>query len=60
MKKHDYLALALAAVILAIIVAISPKVETVADEATIGTYGIDSTGLTRSAGKLPEQEYPAY
>ena len=60
MKKHDYFALALAAVILAIIIAISPRVETIADEAIIGPYGIDATGLTRSAGKLPEIEYPAY
>jgi hypothetical protein len=60
MKKHDYLALALAAVILAIILAISPKVETIADEATIATLGIDTSGLTRNAGRLPDQEYPAY
>lgn len=60
MKKHDYLALAFAAVILAIIFAIAPKVETIADEAFIGPYSIDTTGLTRNAGKLPEQEYPAY
>ena len=60
MKKHDYFALALAGVILAIIIAISPRVETIADEALIGPYGIDATGLTRNAGKLPEQGYPAY
>jgi hypothetical protein len=60
MKKHDYLALALAGVILAIILAIAPKVETVADEASIETYGIDTSGLTRNAGRLPEHEYPAY
>lgn len=60
MKKHDYLALALAALILGIVLAIAPKVETVADEALIGPYGIDTTGITRNAGKLPDQEYPAY
>jgi len=60
MKKHDYFALALAAVILAIIFAIAPKVETIADEATIATLGIDMSGLTRNAARLPEQEYPAY
>jgi len=60
MKKHDYLALAFAAVILAIIFAIAPKVETIADEASVGTFGIDTTGLTRNAGRLPEHEYPAY
>jgi hypothetical protein len=60
MKKHDYLALALAAVILSIIFAIAPKVETVADEASIATLGIDTSGLTRNARNLPDQEYPAY
>jgi hypothetical protein len=60
MKKHDYLALALAAVILAIIFAISPKVGTIADEASIGLYGIDISGLTRNARHLPEEDYPAY
>jgi hypothetical protein len=59
MKKHDYLALGLAAVILAIL-AISPKVETIADEATIGVYGMDIPGLTRNAQNLPEQDYPAH
>lgn len=60
MKKHDYFALALAALILGIIIAISPKVETIADEATIGLYGIDISGLTRNAQNLPEQDYPAH
>jgi hypothetical protein len=60
MKKHDYLVLALAAVILGIILAVSPKLDTVADEALIGTYGIDIPGLTRNARHLPEQDYPAY
>jgi len=60
MKKHDYFVLALAGVILGIIIAVSPKIETVADEASIGTFGIDTSGLTRNAGRLPEQEYPAY
>jgi len=60
MKKHDYLALALAAVILAIIVSILPKVETIANEASIGARGLDILGLTRNAGNLPEEDYPAY
>jgi len=60
MKKYDYLVLALAAAILGIIFVISPKVETIADEASIGTYGIDIPGLTRNARHLPEQDYPAY
>ena len=60
MKKHDYFALALAAVILAIIIAISPKVETIADEATITNQAFDIPALTRNARNLPDQEYPAY
>ena len=60
MKKHDYLALVLAAVILAIIVAISPKIETVADEASMGAAGIDISGLTRNTRNLPEHDYPGY
>jgi hypothetical protein len=60
MNKHDYLALALAAVILGIIFVLSPKVGTIADEASIATYGIDIPGLTRNARHLPEEDYPAY
>ena len=60
MKKHDYLALALAAVLLAISIAISPKVETVADEASVGVHGFDILGLTRNARNLPEEDYPAH
>jgi hypothetical protein len=60
MKKHDYFALALAAVILGIILAISPKVGPIADEASIGMYGIDISGLTRNARQLPDEDYPAY
>lgn len=60
MKKHDYFALALAVVILGIIFAISPKVGTIADEASIGVYGIDIPGFTRNARHLPDESYPAY
>jgi hypothetical protein len=60
MKKHDYFALALAVVILAIIFAISPKVGTIADEASIGSHGIDILGLTRNARNLPDEEFPAH
>ena len=60
MKKHDYLALALAAVILGIIFAIAPKVGTIADEASIGRYGIDIPGMSRNARHLPDEDYPAY
>jgi len=60
MKKRDYLVLALAVFILGIVVAISPKTETIANEASIGTRGIDILGLTRNAQNLPEEDYPAY
>lgn len=60
MKTRDYLTLALAAFILAIIVTISPKVETIANEASIGAHGIDILGLTRNARHLPEEDYPAH
>jgi len=60
MKKHDYLVLALAAVILAVIFAISPTVGTIADEASIGSYGIDILGLSRNARNLPDEDHPAY
>jgi hypothetical protein len=60
MKKHDYFVLGLAAVILGIIIAISPKVETIADEASIANHGIDILGLTRSARNLPDEDFPAH
>ena len=60
MKARDYLTLVLAAFILVIIFSISPKVETTANEASIGTHGIDIFGLTRNARNLPEEEYPAH
>lgn len=60
MKKRDYLTLGLAAVILAIIIAVSPKVETIANEASVGAHGIDILGLTRNARNLPEEDYPAH
>jgi hypothetical protein len=60
MKKHDYFALALAAIILGIILTIAPKLETIADEATITHHGIDILGLTRNARNLPEEDFPAH
>ncbi len=60
MNKRDYLTLALAVFILAIIAAVTPKVETIADEASVGAYGIDILGLTRNARNLPEEDYPAH
>ena len=61
MKTRDFLTLALAAFILAVIFSISPKVETTANEALVsGTRGIDILGLTRNARNLPEEDYPAH
>ena len=60
MKKHDYLTLALTAVILGIVIAMTPKGETIADHVLIAPYGIDILGLTRNAGNLPEEDYPAH
>ena len=60
MRKHDYLILALAAAVLTVIMAISPKVETIANEASTEIYGVDILGLTRNARDLPEQYYAAH
>jgi hypothetical protein len=60
MKTRDFLTLALAAFILAVIFSISPNVETTANEALVGTHGIDILGLTRNARNLPEEDYPAH
>ena len=60
MRRQDYILLALAAVIVAIIIAISPNVATVANEASTDIYGIDILGLTKNAQDLPEQHYAAH
>ena len=60
MRKHDYIVLALAAAVLTVIMAISPKVETIANEASTEIYGVDILGLTRNAQDLPEQHYAAH
>jgi hypothetical protein len=60
MRKHDYIVLALAAAVLTVIMAISPKVETIANEASTEIYGVDILGLTRNARDLPEQHYAAH
>jgi len=60
MRKHDYFLLALAAVVLAVIIAISPNVQTVANEASTEIYGVDILGLTKNARNLPEQHYAAH
>ena len=60
MRKHDYMILAFAAAVLAVIIAISPKVETIANEASTEIYGVDILGLTKNARDLPEQHYAAH
>lgn len=60
MTKRDYLVLSFAATILGIIVAMTPKVETSAYEASFTPHGIDILGLSRNARNLPEENYPAY
>jgi hypothetical protein len=60
MTKRDYLVLILAVFMVGIVVAISPRTETIANEASIGAHGIDILGLTRNARNLPEEDYPAH
>jgi hypothetical protein len=52
--------LTLAALILAVIVSISPHATIVANEVTGEVYAIDVLGLTGSAGDLPVQQYAAH
>ena len=60
MRKEEYMVLALAAVILAVIIAISPNVATVANEASTEIYGVDILGLTKNAQNLPDHQYAAH
>ena len=60
MHKRDFIILGLAAAIVAVIVAISPHVEAVTNEASTEVYGIDILGLTKNAHNLPEQHYAAH
>jgi hypothetical protein len=52
--------LALAALILAVIVSISPTTTIVANEVTGEVYAIDVLGLTNNAKDLPVQQYAAH
>ena len=52
--------LVLAALVLAGIIAISPNVTTVANEASTEIYGIDILGLTKNAKDMPEQQFAAF
>jgi hypothetical protein len=51
---------ALAALVLAIIVAVSPHATIVANEISGEVYAVDILGLTDQANDLPEQKYAAH
>ena len=53
-------ALAAAAIVLAVILAVSPHATIIANEASGEIYGIDILGLTKKATNLPEQQFPAH
>ena len=52
--------LAAAAVVLALIVTISPYAAIVANEVSGEVYGIDILGITKKAVNLVDQEFPAH
>ena len=52
--------LAAAAVVLALIVTVSPHATIVANEASGEVYGVDILGLTKKAVNLVDQEFPAH
>ena len=52
--------LTLAALILAVIVSISPSASVVVNEVTGEVYAIDILGLTKDAKDLPTQQYAAH
>jgi hypothetical protein len=52
--------LTLAALILAVIVLISPHATIVANEVTGEVYAVDILGLTKNAADLPVQQYAAH
>ena len=58
MRTKTLSIVALAAVIIAAVVLISPRAWTVAHEATGNS--VDALGLTMKAPNLPVQEYPAH
>jgi hypothetical protein len=59
-KGDVFAILALGALILVGIIAISPNITTVANEASTEIYGIDILGLTKNANHLPEQQFAAH
>ena len=59
MRKPAIALLGLAALVLALVSAISPNTITAANEASV-VSGIDILDLTRKASALPEQYFPAF
>ncbi len=51
---------AAAAVVLAIIFAVSPRATIVANEVSGEVYAVDILGLTKQAKDLPERQYAAH
>jgi hypothetical protein len=52
--------LAAAAVVLALIVTVSPHATLIANEASGEIYGVDILGLTKKAVNLVDQEFPTH
>ena len=59
MRKSLIALIGLTALVLALVLAISPHATTIANEASV-VPGIDILDLTKKAGALPEQYFPAY
>ena len=60
MRTRILAIIALAAVILAVIIAVSPNATIVANEVSGEVYAIDILGLTKDAKDLPVQQYAAH
>jgi hypothetical protein len=60
MRMQTIAILALGAVILAVIVTVSPHSTIIANEASTEIYGIDILGITKNAKNLPEQQFAAH
>jgi hypothetical protein len=53
-------AMTAAAIVLAVIFAVSPNATTIANEASGEVYGVDILSITMNAKGLPEQQFPAH
>lgn len=60
MQTKIFAIVALAAVILAVIISVSPHATTLANEVSGEVYAIDILGLTKNAKDLPVQQYAAH